>query len=151
MGHHHGSSKDWPPVCAAAELSDISAFGYCLNGTFLETIHNSSIGECCSACANKSEACGGWNMPNGDHGVCNLIAESDHDWHPVGPKDPCVSAYKFSGGVGHISDGVRHTPRLCVTVSRAFLLLTVDDRFLRDFFFLLHFDCCILHYVSVVR
>ena len=57
------------------------------------------------ACANKSATCGGWNMPSGKHGDCNLISQADHDWHPVGTKDPCVSAYKFDGGVGHISDG----------------------------------------------
>ena len=75
QGNHHAPPKNWPKACDAAGLTDISAFGYCLDpktSNVSKTVHNATVGECCSTCAQLGAACSGWVMPNGPNTVSLL-------------------------------------------------------------------------------
>jgi hypothetical protein len=49
--------------------------------------------------------CGGWSSFDGFGNGCSLIADSGHVLVDLKPGDPCVSAFDFNAGLGHISDG----------------------------------------------
>lgn len=108
--HHHsgGNASTWPKQCVAANLHDISGFGYCLTGTVLKSIPagpDATIAECCSLCG-ETHGCLGWTMKHGEGKGCDLLGDPGHDWTKMDPGHPCISAYNFQSGTGHISDGV---------------------------------------------
>lgn len=51
---------------------------------------------------------------------CSLIADAGHLLVDLNAGDPCVSAFKFDAGLGHINDGILGGYWYCVHyVSRA--------------------------------